>query len=159
VVLLALLTLRMAVPDGAELRADEIEPAPEGPTTAAAPPPAVDTEPEPPAVVPAPVSESGGALPVRAVSGARNPRAAASREPEVAAAVAVWVKTRPWGYVTVGSQRWSTEDRTMRLAPGHHVLNLESHDRRYQAEMQLEVETTGESRVCWDFVREAPCWD
>ncbi len=71
--------------------------------------------------------------------------------------VSVWVKTRPWGHVTVGTQRWSTEDRSMRIPPGRQVLKLESHDGRYRAEVELDVVAGRENRLCWDFPTGAPC--
>jgi hypothetical protein len=71
--------------------------------------------------------------------------------------VQVWVKTRPWGYVTVGDTRWATEDVHMRLPPGHHVMKLESDNGQYVVELPFDVVAAGPNRVCWDFAKAAPC--
>jgi serine/threonine protein kinase len=122
---------------------------PTEPTVPAAPAPVAAPAPEPAVVAETPPTETPASIP-----GTSNdpPTVRKSAPP-----VAVWVKTRPWGHVTVGSQRWSTEDRAMRLPPGRQVLKLDSHDGRYEAEVTLDVAAGGENSLCWDFPTGAPC--
>jgi serine/threonine-protein kinase len=126
------------------LRGDRADPPPP-------PPPAEAPAPQPPPVAGAATAEPPAPHPVPAAPVL--PQTVRKSTPPVA----VWVKTRPWGHVTVGTQRWSTEDRSMRLPLGRHVLKLDSHDGSYQTEVVLEVVADGENRLCWDFPSGAPC--
>jgi hypothetical protein len=68
----------------------------------------------------------------------------------------VWVRTKPWGTVTVDGRTTRTEDRGLALPPGRHALDLVAHDGR-RHRWTIDVVAGSNNAFCWDYDREAPC--
>jgi serine/threonine protein kinase len=118
--------------------------------------PVVAPTPTPPPPAPGPVPRPDAPAPAPVVPVPRPAPTASTERPPPERLVPVWVKTRPWGHVQLGSNRWTTEDRAMALPVGTHHLALASHDGRYAAEVDLEVRADG-ANLCWNFAAAARC--